>query len=183
MTITAQHIRDTLSCYLDRYPEDGDGLGALADSLTITPDTIASRKEFRGHATAGALLLRPDGHVLLIQHKALGTWLFPGGHLEDGDDTLQAAALRELSEETGIPAGSVTSVSPIPLHIDVHPIPANPAKGEPAHQHYDVRYLFRTEGADVTALQAEEVTGCVWRPADTLTAEPLRGRLLAAPAR
>ncbi|MFI0722854.1 NUDIX hydrolase [Streptomyces sp. NPDC021224] len=180
MAITAQHIRDTLSCYLDRYPEDGDGLGALADSLADTPGTITSRKEFRGHVTAGALLLRPDERVLLIRHKALRTWLFPGGHLEDGDDTLLGAALRELSEETGIPAERVTPVSPIPLHIDVHPIPANPAKGEPAHQHYDVRYLFRTEAADVadvTALQAEEVTGFAWQPARTLSGEALRGRL------
>lgn len=176
MTVTAQHIRDTLTAYLDRHPEDKDALAELATALTASPDTIASRKEFTGHATAGALLLRPDGHVLLIEHKALKKWLFPGGHLEDGDDTLQGAALRELAEETGIPTEYVNPASPIPLHIDVHPIPANPAKGEPAHQHYDFRYLFRTEAADVTALQMEEVTGCAWQPTDTV-AEALRGRL------
>jgi 8-oxo-dGTP pyrophosphatase MutT (NUDIX family) len=183
MTVTAQHIRDTLNRYLGRHPEDKDALAELTGSLTQTPHTIASRKEFRGHATAGALLLRPDGHVLLIEHRALGTWLFPGGHLEDGDTTLQGAALRELSEETGIPAESVTPVGPVPLHIDVHPIPANHAKGEAAHRHFDFRYLFRTEDAHVTAVQAEEVTGCAWRPPATITAEPLRSRLAAVPAR
>ncbi|MFI0943609.1 NUDIX hydrolase [Streptomyces sp. NPDC021020] len=177
MTVTAQHIRDTLTAYLDQYPEDKDALAELATALTASPDTIASRKEFTGHATAGALLFRPDGHVLLVEHKALGTWLFPGGHLEDGDDTLQGAALRELAEEMGIPTEYVDPVSPIPLHIDVHPIPANLAKGEPAHRHYDFRYLFRTEAADVVSLQAEEVTGFAWRPAHTLGAEALRGRL------
>lgn len=183
MAVTAQHIRDTLTAYLDHHPEDEDTLAELDRSLTDSPGTIASRKEFRGHATAGALLLRPDGHVLLIEHKALGTWLFPGGHLEDGDDTLHGAALRELAEETGIPAESVTPVGTTPLHIDVHPIPANPAKGEAAHRHYDFRYLFRTEAAEVTALQAEEVTGYAWRPVGTIAAEPLRSRLAAVPAR
>jgi hypothetical protein len=42
--------------------------------------------------------------------------------------------------------------------------------------------LFRTT-ADVTALQAEEVPDYSWQFADTITAEPLRSRLLAVPVR
>lgn len=182
MPITAQHIRDTLTAYLDQRPEDKDSLSALIDALENTAETIASRKEFQGHVTAGALLLRADGRVLLVEHKALGKWLFPGGHLEEDDETLMKAALRELAEETGIDPALVTPVSPVPLHIDVHPIPANPAKDEPDHQHFDFRFLFRTD-ADVAALQAEEVLDYSWQFADQITAEPLRSRLLAVPAR
>jgi 8-oxo-dGTP pyrophosphatase MutT (NUDIX family) len=182
VTITAQHIRDTLTAYLDQRPEDKDSVSALIDALETTAETITSRKEFRGHVTAGALLLRSDGSVLLVEHKALAKWLFPGGHLEDEDSTLMLAALRELAEETGIDPDLVTPISPIPLHIDVHPIPANPAKDEPDHQHFDFRFLFRTD-ADVSGLQAEEVLDYSWQFADTITAEPLRSRLLAVPAR
>lgn len=99
-----------------------------------------------------------------------------GGHLEEDDETLMRAALRELAEETGINPGLVTPVSPVPLHIDVHPIPANPAKDEPEHQHFDFRFLFRA-GADVAALQAKEVLDYSWQLADQITAEPLRSRL------
>lgn len=180
MTITAQHIRDTLTAYLDEHPEDKDSLAALIDALETTAETITSRKEFRGHVTAGALLLRPDGRMLLIEHLALGKWLFPGGHLEDSDETLMGAALRELAEETGISPGVVVPDDTVPLHIDVHPIPANPAKGEPDHQHFDFRFLFRTT-ADVTGLQAEEVTDYSWTFRDMITAEPLRSRLLDLP--
>jgi len=179
--ITAQHIRDTLTAYLEQRPEDKDSLAALIEGLEDTAETIASRKEFRGHVTAGALLLRSDGRVLLVEHKALEKWLFPGGHLEDSDETLVQAALRELAEETGIDPGLVTPVSPVPLHVDIHPIPANPAKDEPGHQHFDFRFLFRTE-ADVTGLQAEEVLDYSWQFAGTITAGPLRTRLLAVPA-
>lgn len=182
MPITAQHVRDTLNAYLDQHPEDKDSLTALVAALGDSAETITTRKEFRGHVTAGALLLRPDGRVLLVEHKALSKWLFPGGHLEETDETLMGAALRELAEETGISPELVTPDSPVPLDIDVHPIPANPAKDEPDHQHFDFRFLFRTT-ADVGSLQAEEVLDYSWQFADTITAEPLRSRLLALPVR
>lgn len=54
---------------------------------------------------AAAVLLRPDGQVLLAQRpvgKAYsGYWEFPGGKLEPGE-TSHAALVRELAEELGI---------------------------------------------------------------------------------
>lgn len=178
MPITAQTVRDTLTAYLDQHPQEKDDLAVLTELLESAGDSIASRKEFRGHVTAGALLLRPDGRLLTIEHKALQKWLFPGGHLEDVDETLMLAALRELAEETGISPEQVVAASPVPLHIDTHPIPANPAKGEPDHQHFDFRFLFRTT-ADVGELQAEEVTDYSWLFVHGVTSEPLRSKLMA----
>ena len=178
MPITAQHVRETLDAYLDQHPMEKDSLAVLAEVLDAAGDSIASRKEFRGHVTAGALLLRPDGRLLTIEHKALRKWLFPGGHLEETDQTLMGAALRELAEETGISPERVVPDGVVPLHIDAHPIPANDAKGEPDHQHFDFRFLFRTT-ADVVELQAEEVTDFSWQFADMVVSEPLRSRLLA----
>ncbi|WP_329367882.1 NUDIX domain-containing protein [Streptomyces sp. NBC_00669] len=179
MTITARHVRDTLTVYLEKHPEDEEALAGLNDVLDEAGDGITSRKEFRGHVTAGAVLLRPDGRVLTIEHRALHRWLLPGGHLEPEDDTLMLAALRELTEETGIGADDVTAQSPVPLHIDAHPIPANPSKGEPDHRHFDFRFLFTTTVDDVV-LQEEEVTGASWQSADTLPGDILRARVTAA---
>ncbi|MGH3117792.1 MAG: NUDIX hydrolase, partial [Gaiellales bacterium] len=50
-----------------------------------------------------------------------------------------------------------------PVDIDVHAIPANPAKGEPAHWHADFRYAFWVK-EPVIRLQLEEVDGYAWRP-------------------
>jgi 8-oxo-dGTP pyrophosphatase MutT (NUDIX family) len=179
MPITAQHVRETLGAYLNSHPEDKNGLSALSEVLDQAGDMIASRKEFRGHVTAGAVLLRPDGRVLTIEHRALRTWLLPGGHIEDSDSTLLEAALRELAEETGIHPDSVQPDSGVPLHVDAHSIPESEAKGEPEHRHFDFRFLFRTTVEEVE-LQEEEVTAYSWQFADTLMAEPLRSRARAA---
>lgn len=177
--ITAQHVRETVNAYLAEHPEERDELQTLLSVLDEAGDTIGSRGSIPGHVTAGAALLRPDGRVLSIEHRALKKWLLPGGHTEPEDGTLLAAALRELAEETGINAEQVEPVSDVPIDIDVHNIPANDGKGEPEHLHFDFRYLFRTT-ADTVELQEEEVTASSWQFADMLTAEPLRTRVMAA---
>jgi 8-oxo-dGTP pyrophosphatase MutT (NUDIX family) len=178
LAITAGDIRTTLTAYLDQYPEDKPDLAPALDLLDTGAD-LTSRKEFRGHATAGAILVGPDGRILHIHHLATGKWLLPGGHLEADDTTLLDAARRELTEETGIPADTVTPVGSSPLHIDIHPIPANNAKGEPDHRHIDFRFLFTTT-AEVGELQTEEVTDAAWHPVETLLDERVRQRVTQA---
>ncbi|GAA0372852.1 hypothetical protein GCM10010319_58880 [Streptomyces blastmyceticus] len=178
MAITADHIRTTIHGYLDEHPEEGPALTPVLGLLDDGAD-LASRKEFRGHATAGAILVRPDGRALHIHHLALDKWLLPGGHLEPQDGTLFDAALRELTEETGIPADAVTATADRPVHIDVHPIPANDAKGELDHQHIDFRFLFRTT-ADVHQLQTEEVTEAAWHDMKALADKRLWRSVAAA---
>ncbi|WP_030864442.1 NUDIX hydrolase [Streptomyces sp. NRRL S-37] len=179
MPLSTAHLRTTLNRYLDAHPEDMPGL-APALALLDTDADLTSRKEFRVHATAGAILVGPDNRVLHIRHRTLDKWLLPGGHLEPEDDTLQAAALRELCEETGISSASVILVGPHPVDIDVHPMPANEAKGEPEHQHVDFRFLFRTETADISALQTEEVTDAAWLRLEALVSRELSRRVTSA---
>jgi 8-oxo-dGTP pyrophosphatase MutT (NUDIX family) len=175
LAITADHIRTTLTAYLDQHPEDKSELTPALDLVDAGAD-LTSRKEFRGHATAGAILAGPDGRILHIHHLATGKWLLPGGHLETEDTSLQEAARRELAEETGIGADTVTPVGDSPLHIDIHPIEANDAKGEPEHQHIDFRFLFRTT-AQIGQLQTEEVTDATWRDLDRISDDTLRQRV------
>ncbi|MFJ5884395.1 NUDIX hydrolase [Kitasatospora cineracea] len=179
MPITAQHVSETVTAYLAAHPEEKPELSAVLALVDGGAD-VTSRKEFRGHATAGAVLVDRDGKALFIHHVVLDKWLVPGGHLEPEDDTLSGAALRELVEETGVSPEGITLADTAPVHIDVHPIPANDAKGEPAHQHIDFRFLFRTADHSAVTLQEEEVSDYAWRDADTIADETLKGRVLAA---
>jgi len=53
-------------------------------------------------SSAGIVVYRNDkGIKYLLLHYAAGHWDFPKGHLEEGEENLQAA-LREVKEETGL---------------------------------------------------------------------------------
>ncbi len=55
---------------------------------------------------AGALILDGAGHVLLCRRADDGTWVFPGGYMEPGETT-EEAARREVFEETGLTLGAL----------------------------------------------------------------------------
>jgi 8-oxo-dGTP pyrophosphatase MutT (NUDIX family) len=178
MAVTAEHIRTTLTDYLNAHPDQRTQLTPALELLEAGAD-LSTRSELRGHATAGAILANQSRRILHIRHLALNRWLLPGGHLENGDTSLLDAALRELTEETGIPLAAITPAGDQPLHVDIHPIPANHAKGEPDHQHIDFRFLFHTT-TDTTDLRAEEVSDAAWLDTDTIADAHLRQRITNA---
>jgi hypothetical protein len=112
MAISNLDISDALAGYLERYPEEAALLSEPMRLLSQGGD-FASRRNFPMHVTAGALLVRGT-EILLVEHRAYGIVLQPGGHVEPDDVTLAGAAERELVEETGIDAHAVCCVSETP---------------------------------------------------------------------
>ncbi len=124
-----------------------------------------SRDHFEpGHFTASGFILSPDGgSVLLILHRKLSRWLQPGGHVDPGDVDLFAAACREIHEEVGI--GDVSEALAGVFDVDIHPIPAR--KVEPAHEHFDVRFLVRAQSTEIT--RNDETHDAAWVGFDQLS--------------
>ena len=75
----------------------------------------------------------------MTHHAKLGRWLQLGGHA-DGDADPLAVACREAAEESGL---SVVPIQEEILDLDIHAIPARGP--DPAHFHYDVRFLLQIE--------------------------------------
>jgi 8-oxo-dGTP pyrophosphatase MutT (NUDIX family) len=94
-------------------------------------------------------------------------WLQPGGHFEEDDENLEVAARREVHEETGI--GDLENLDAFPglFDIDIHSIPANPRRREPAHQHFDLRLAFMASSDQITV--SPEVIDARWVPLDDVT--------------
>ena len=125
------------------------------------------RSTLDGHITASAWVLNaPRTHALLLHHAKLDCWVQPGGHLDDSDASPAAGACREAREETGL--GSLQLVDKNLFDVDVHAIPARGA--EPAHLHYDLRYLIISSGSTVTL--SDESLGARWILLDELARRP-----------
>ncbi|WP_250625750.1 NUDIX hydrolase [Pinirhizobacter soli] len=113
------------------------------------------------HFTGSAWLVSGDGQrVLLTHHRKLDRWLQLGGHA-DGDSDLAQVALREAEEESGL---TDLAIEGGVFDIDRHLIPARGE--EPAHWHYDVRYVVRARGSEQFAVSSESLALGWWPIAD-----------------
>jgi 8-oxo-dGTP pyrophosphatase MutT (NUDIX family) len=154
-------MRDALAHEIRAYkPEDAAearGRDAVMDLLAL--DDFASRNHFNpGHITASGFIIDARGaRVLLHHHRRLNRWLQMGGHLEPGE-TPTAAALREAEEESGL--SDLFFVQADIFDLDVHEIP--PFGAEPAHRHFDLRYLLSTHQPDRIAMDNKESFSLAW---------------------
>jgi 8-oxo-dGTP pyrophosphatase MutT (NUDIX family) len=165
-----ERIRVIVARYLAVFPEERERLAPLVARLE-TPQEIHDRHRMDGHVTGSAFVVDPARRsVLLIHHRSLGRWFQPGGHVDTGE-TVAAGAEREAREETGLAALALAAWhddAELPIDIDPHMIPANARRGEDAHWHFDVRYLFTADSTAPLAAQVAEVEGVRWAPLETL---------------
>jgi 8-oxo-dGTP pyrophosphatase MutT (NUDIX family) len=111
------------------------------------------------HVTGSALVVHPpSGRVLLRWHDRMRAWLQLGGHGDPGETDPFAVAVREAAEETGLsdlmpwPEPS----SPMLLHVVIVTVPAG--RGEPDHEHADLRYLLATDRPDDVTPESASAT-------------------------
>ena len=111
-----------------------------------------------GHFTGSAWILDAKrSRILLTHHLKLEKWLQLGGHA-DGVGDLLAVALREGREESGL-----TTLRPVKQEIfdvDRHWIPAR--KTEPAHWHYDVRFMLEADPREPLVRATNESKELAW---------------------
>ncbi|TCJ99665.1 NUDIX hydrolase [Nocardia alba] len=129
-----------------------------------------------GHITASAIVLSHDRRdILLTLHPRVGRWIQLGGHCEPEDKTVQDAALREATEESGIPDLLLTSGL---YGAQAHPITCS--LGVPT-RHLDLLFeIVAPPGA--VPIRSAESTDLRWWPIDGLPPGadvllPVRGQM------
>ena len=162
-----QLLLDLLARHLARRPEDRAVADRVMAFVRSHPDCF-QRACVEGHITGSAWILSADHReVLLTHHRKLNRWLQLGGH-SDGEGDPRQVALREAREESGLERFRFLpdQRDPLPLDLDVHPIPAH--GGEPAHLHLDVRFLLVAEPGQELRI-SEESKELRWFPRERLS--------------
>jgi 8-oxo-dGTP pyrophosphatase MutT (NUDIX family) len=125
-------------------------------------DDACRRECVPGHVTASALVLDHTGsQVLLTLHRRIGRWVQLGGHCDEDDPDIAAAALREATEESGVD-GLRMGAGLAAVHV--HPLTCS--LGVPT-RHLDLQFVVHAP-ADARIAISDESEDLRWWPADAL---------------
>jgi 8-oxo-dGTP pyrophosphatase MutT (NUDIX family) len=154
--VNAQTGPSPLAALVKEYQPEGEA--ETADLLRVRALAEARRDPFqRGlplHVTGSALIVHPPtARVLLRWHRRQQAWLQVGGHGDPGENDPLAIALREAAEETGF-TDLVAWPDERLRHLVIVDVPAG--RGEPAHEHADLRYFMATRTPEAARAEAED---------------------------
>lgn len=120
------------------------------------------REHAPGHITASAVVFSHDEReVLLTLHPRVGRWIQLGGHCEEFDESVPAAALREAVEESGI---ADLAIEDGLYGVQAHPITCS--LGRPT-RHLDLLFKI-TAPKGAVPVRSSESTDLRWWAVDAL---------------
>jgi 8-oxo-dGTP pyrophosphatase MutT (NUDIX family) len=151
------HLKQLICAYFPTDPDEQSYKERFLALLEERADCFGRTCFEPGHITASAWVLNhTKRQVLLMHHRKLDSWFQLGGHCDGNPDVLQTA-IKESQEESGIL--DIVSVFNTIFDLDIHLIPEN--KKEPAHYHYDIRFLLQVQ-EDIPFVKNRESIALAW---------------------
>lgn len=159
-------IKDIINEYLEEFPDEKDKLHFLIEYVeTHSYEELTDWNNFNGHLVAGAFIYaQKEDKYLVLHHKDLNMYLYPGGHFKENENPLEAA-IREVKEETGIFSFNqviIKNSKQVPIDIDIQTIEYNTRLDLPEHIHYDFRYLFVIDSITNINIDTSELSSFKW---------------------
>lgn len=178
-----ENVRLIIKKYLEKFSKEKERLFLLEDYLNKSDDNeIIDWNNINGHLTVGAFVYCvSEDKFLVLYHKDLKMYLYPGGHVDKEDKSLLDAAKRELEEETGLKKLKLlqTDNMKVPFDIDIHLIPINERVNIPEHYHFDFRYLFLTETISEINFDKQEFNNYKWISSEELSKDKNYGKIIS----
>lgn len=124
-------------------------------------EELYTRENPSAHLTASAWVVSPDRRrVLLAYHRLYDSWAWLGGHA-DGERDLLAAALREVSEESGLAARPLSTDI---YSLEILTVDGHEKRGEyvSSHLHLNVTFLLEGDPAQPVRCKPDENSQVDW---------------------
>jgi ADP-ribose pyrophosphatase YjhB (NUDIX family) len=161
--IQKQEILQAIDKYLKKFPTD---VYALETKKFIEQqENFWQRENIIGHVTVSAWIVdEREKKVLILHHKSLDKYIQVGGHIEQEDETIWQAAMREAKEETSLK--TIYSEKQEIFCVDVHDIPDT--KKAKKHKHYDIAIYMKANSLDSIEYDKEESNSIHWMSFDEI---------------
>ncbi len=168
--------------YLLIFPEEqARQLRFLSYLQSHNDEEIIDWNNFDGHVVAGGFIYaKSEKKFLVLYHKDLKMFLYPGGHINNDDSTPLSASRREVKEETGLDNLEQLNISEnelTPIDVDTHVIGYNERLHLPEHYHFEFRYLFTIDKISDIKVDAEELSNYKWIDMEELSNDPNYGKI------
>lgn len=161
--MTIESLITSLESHADSFPEE-----RIACERTITwmreHDGFAFVKECLGwHITGSLFITNPEKtKVLLMFHKKFQIWSQFWWHC-DGEIDVKNVAIREFHEESGIMEEPIIRDDILSVIVwDIAERTSSTGMYQPAHQHYDIIYLWVIPEDTPFVRQESEVDDIRW---------------------
>ena len=145
-------------------------------ALDNDPDCFERRAQ--AHMACSIWVVDPTmSQTLFVYHNIYDSWSWIGGHA-DGERDLEAVALRELQEETGVENARIVPVGPGNIYsLEVLTVNGHEKRGAyvSSHLHLNITYLAVADPAEHTRIKPDENSGVRWVPIEDairLSTEP-----------
>ena len=156
-----QMLRDQIAAYQPANEQEAADQQLMLSFMDRNPYCL-NRSNLAAHFSAsGWIVNKARDKVLLCYHKVYDSWSWTGGHA-DGESDLEAVAIREANEETGVHAVSVFPGQIFSLETLY--VMGHEKRGAyvPCHLHLNLTYLLEADDAEALVVNQEENAGVRW---------------------
>ena len=175
-------LLNILNEYLKIFPKEIERQQELIKFLNNhKEEQITDWNNFDGHVVAGGFVYAKDEQkFLVLHHKDLNIFLYPGGHIDKDDRNPLDASIREINEETGLKniiEFTISNNELVPIDIDTHLIDYNRRLDLPEHYHFEFRYLYVVDKIKNINVDSNESSEYRWISVEELKQDENFGKI------